>query len=104
MAQQQREHSGFLAVQTARPCRTRRWQKSLERSGGRISRSVSGMEKDERKGMSPEFAGAYIAKLALKHSVKPVYTVGFGYKCLSVLCKLLPCRLRNWIVGLLYAS
>ena len=72
--------------------------------GGRISRSVSGMEKDERKGMSPEFAGAYIAKLALKRSVKPVYTVGFGYKCLSVLCKLLPCRLRNWIVGLLYAS
>lgn len=71
--------------------------------GGRILRSVAGMEKDERGGMSPEFAGRYIAKLALKKSVKPVYTVGFGYKCLSLLCKLLPCGFRNWVVGLLYA-
>lgn len=71
--------------------------------GGRISRSVAGMEKDEQKGMQPQFAGAYIAKIALKRNVKPVYTVGFGYKGLSVLCKILPCRFRNWIVGLLYA-
>lgn len=71
--------------------------------GGRISRSVAGMERDERGGMSPEFAGRYIAKLALKKNVKPIYTVGFRYKCLSLLCKLLPCRLRNWIVGMLYA-
>lgn len=70
---------------------------------GRISRSVAGMEKDEQKGMSAEFAGRYIAKLALKKSVKPIYTVGLGYKCLSLLCKLLPCRLRNWAVGMLYA-
>lgn len=71
--------------------------------GGRIARSVAGMERDEQKGMSPEFAGNYIAKIALQKRVKPIYTVGFGYKCLSVLCKVLPCRLRNWIVGLLYA-
>lgn len=71
--------------------------------GGRISRSVAGMERDERKGMSPEAAGRYIAKIALRKRVKPVYAIGFGYKCLSVLCKLLPCGLRNWIVGLLYA-
>ncbi len=71
--------------------------------GGRISRSVAGMEKDEQKGMQPQFVGAYIAKLALKKYVKPIYTVGFGYKCLSLLCKIMPCRLRNWIVGLLYA-
>lgn len=71
--------------------------------GGRIARSVAGMERDEEKGMSPEFAGNYIAKLALKSRVKPICTVGFGYKCLSVLCKLLPCGFRNWIVGLLYA-
>lgn len=71
--------------------------------GGRISRSVAGMERDEKKGMAPEYAGCYIAGLALRKTVKPIYTVGFGYKCLSLLCKLLPCRLRNWIVGLLYA-
>ena len=71
--------------------------------GGRIGRSVSGMERDEERGMSPGFAGRYIAKLALKPRVKPIYTVGFGYKLLSVLCKILPCSLRNYIVGLLYA-
>lgn len=70
---------------------------------GRISRSVAGMERDERGGMSPECVGRYIAKLALKKRVKPIYAIGLGYKCLSLLCKLLPCRLRNWIVGLLYA-
>ncbi len=70
---------------------------------GRISRSVAGMEKDEKNGMKPETAGRYIAKIALKKRVKPLYTLGFGYKCLSVLCKVLPCRFRNWVVGLLYA-
>lgn len=71
---------------------------------GRISKSVASMEKDEQNGMSPEAAGKYIAKIAHKKSVKPIYTLGFGYKCLSVLCKVLPCRFRNWIVGLLYAK
>lgn len=70
---------------------------------GRIGRSVAGMERDERKGMSPEAAGRYIARIALKKRVKPIYAIGLGYKCLSVLCKILPCGLRNWIVGLLYA-
>ena len=74
-----------------------------EEYSGRISRSVAGMERDEQKGMSPEFAGRYIAKIALKQSVKPVYAIGMGYKCLSVLCRLLPCGLRNWVVGLLSA-
>ena len=54
---------------------------------GRISRSVAGMEKDEQKGMSPEYAGRYIAKIALKKHTKPIYAIGFGYKFLSVLCK-----------------
>ena len=71
---------------------------------GRISRSVAGMEKDEQNGMNPESAGRYIAKISFRANVKPIYTLGFGYKCLSVLCKILPCRLRNWIVGLLYAQ
>lgn len=71
--------------------------------GGRISRSVEGMEKDEQKGMSPEIAGEYIAKIALKKRVKPVYAIGSSYKILSVLCKAFPCSLRNRIVGMLYA-
>ncbi len=69
----------------------------------RISKSVSAMENDEQKGMKPEFAGKYIASIALKKSVKPVYAIGISYKILSTLCKIFPCRFRNWIVGLLYA-
>ncbi len=71
---------------------------------GRISRSVAGMEKDEQKGMSPEFAGNYIAKIALKKKVKPIYAIGTTYKFLSTLCKIFPCGLRNYVIGMLYAK
>ena len=70
--------------------------------GGRISKSVMGMERDEEKGMSPESVGCFIAKLCLRRRVRPIHTVGLGYQCLSLLCKLLPNGLRNKIVGLLY--
>ena len=72
--------------------------------GGRISRSVSGMEKDEQKGMSPEIAGKYITKIAMKKKVKPVYAIGFTYKILSTLCKTFPCGFRNWVVGQMYGK
>mgnify|MGYP004576442355 FL=1 len=74
-----------------------------EEYGGRISRSVAGMEKDEREGMKPETAGAYICRIALKKRVKPLYAIGFLYKGACVLCQLLPCRFRNWLIGLIYA-
>lgn len=69
---------------------------------GRISRSVNGMEKDEQNGMSPDFAGKYIAKIALQKKVKPLYAIGVSYKALATLCKVFPCRFRNWVVGKLY--
>ena len=72
--------------------------------GGRIARSVAGMEKDEQKGMSPEVAGRYIAKIALKKKVKPLYAIGFGYKAICVLLKLFPCSVKNAIIGMLYAK
>lgn len=71
--------------------------------GGRISRSVETMEHDERNGMSPEKAGKYIAKIALRKRVKPLYAIGFAYKAASVIASILPCRLRNFVIGLLYA-
>jgi len=74
-----------------------------EAYGGRISKSVAKMERDEQNGMDPAKAGAYIAKIALKKHPKPVYTIGFGYKAICVLLKLLPSRLANWAIGLLYA-
>lgn len=71
---------------------------------GRISRSVAGMEKDEQKGMSAETAGKYIAKIALKENVKPLYAIGVSYKLVCLLCKVFPCGIRNKIIGILYAK
>ena len=70
---------------------------------GRISRSVTKMEQDERNGMSPVKAGAYIAKIARKKKVKPLYTIGFTYKCIFLLVKFLPCRIVNCLIGYLYS-
>lgn len=74
-----------------------------EAYGGRISKSVAKMEHDEQNGMDPARAGAFIAKIAMKKHPKPVYTIGFGYKAICVLLKLLPSRLANWAIGKLYA-
>ena len=71
---------------------------------GVISRSVAKMEKDELGGMSPDFAGRLVARLAEKKRIAPLYTVGFGYKCLALLFKLLPAALSNRILGMMYAS
>ena len=75
-----------------------------EEYGGRISKSVAVMEHDEQNGMKPEVAGAYIAKIALKKKVKPLYTIGFSYKCVCFLTKILPCGLLNRLVGMIYAK
>ena len=72
--------------------------------GGRITRSVAGMEKDEQTGMDPAKAGAFIASVALKNSRKPLYTIGFGYKCAVFLTKILPARWLNALIGQLYAK
>ena len=72
--------------------------------GGRISRSVSKMERDEQNGMDPAKAGAYIASMALRKSPPSVSTIGFSYKAVCALEKILPASLFNRIVGELYAK
>ena len=72
--------------------------------GGRISHSVSQMEKDELSGMSPEVIGTYIARLAQKKNCAPICVAGVKYKILRLLCKILPCTLRGKIVGSIYAK
>ncbi len=72
--------------------------------GGRISRSVSRMEHDERTGMDAAVAGAYIRKMALRRSVPPSSAIGTGYKALVMLTRLLPARLVSRVVYLLYAK
>lgn len=72
--------------------------------GGRIERSVQGMEHDEQTGMSPQTAGEAIARLAVRRRVRPVNTIGTQYRLFCALAKLLPPRLLNYLVGLLYAK
>ena len=82
-------------------------QKSIvgdEVYGGRISRSVAGMEKDEQTGMDPAKAGEFIAKVALSASRKPLRTIGFNYRCAVFLTKILPARWLNGLIGMIYAK
>ncbi len=71
---------------------------------GRISRSVSRMEKDEQTGMSPEKAGKYIAKIATGKRKKPIYTIGFGYKIITVIVSFFPKQIVNFILKKIYAN
>jgi len=72
--------------------------------GGRISRSVAGMEHDECNGMAPETAGAYIARIATRRYVKPYNTIGGQYKFFCALAKMLPAKTLNRLVGMIYAK
>ena len=71
---------------------------------GRIGRSVRRMEHDEQTGMDPARAGRFIANVAAKSTVKPLYTIGSDYKFFVFLVRILPGRLLNWMIGLLYAK
>ena len=79
-------------------------QKGDELYNGRISRSVARMEKDETEGMSPDAAGAYIARIALKKRIKPYYSVGFVYKLFSVIYRVLPWRFISFILYKMYGG
>ncbi len=71
---------------------------------GRISRSVATMEHDEKNGMDPAVAGRFLANVSLKKSVPPTKTIGFTYKLFVALNKLLPSKIVNWLVYLIYAK
>ena len=68
----------------------------------KIEASIAVMERDEQNGMTPEYVARYIRKIAEKRSVRPLYSAGLLYKLFYVLNKLLPQRLINWIVSILY--
>ena len=71
--------------------------------GGRVARSVARMERDEENGMTAEAASAYIAKLALRRGGSPLKALGVPYKAAAMAAKLLPRRLSNYIIGIMYA-
>ena len=72
--------------------------------GGRISRSVAAMEKDEQGGMDPAAAGRFICHAALKKHTRPLMAIGLQYQVFCMIVKLLPRRFTNWLVGQLYAK
>lgn len=71
--------------------------------GKRIRDAVEGMERDERKGMTPEKLAELIFKVSEKKHPKPLYTAGGAYKLYIMVQKLLPARAYNWIVGKMYS-
>lgn len=72
--------------------------------GGRIGRSVSRMEHDEQTGMDPAVAGKFIANVAMKKKVSPIYTIGASYSFLTFLTRLMPWKTMNKIIGAIYAK
>ncbi len=90
-------HTGFTAARE-------KFVQGDDVYGGRISRSVSTMEHDEQTGMSPEQAGRYVARIATRPLLRPINTIGFAYKCATLVPKLLPARFYNWLIGKIYAK
>ncbi|MDD6022515.1 MAG: SDR family oxidoreductase [Oscillospiraceae bacterium] len=71
---------------------------------GILQKSVSTMEHDEQNGMAPISIAKTIYKLATAKNPKPLSTVGFQYKFLVSLAKILPIRAVNRIIGIIYAK
>lgn len=72
--------------------------------GGRISRSVSKMEKDELAGLPPERVAPKIIALSRKKNPKVLYGLGFDYKSFLMIFKLAPSRFANWVLHQLYSK
>ena len=89
-------------VQTGFTEKRKKAHEGAELYGAIIDASVAVMEKDERNGMTPDYVAGYIWRIAKKRSVRPLYTAGLLYKLFYLANKLLPNRLVNWLVGLLY--
>jgi len=73
--------------------------------GGRISRSVLVMEKDEQNGASPESVAKAVVRTTLSCGrLKPLYTVGAQYKAICFLDRLVPVRFKNYILYKIYGG
>lgn len=68
----------------------------------RIERSISKMEKDERQGVDAKKVAKKIFKISKKKNPNTYYVVGFSYKLLVFLSKILPRRFVNWIIYKIY--
>ena len=62
------------------------------------------MEKDERGGVSASVVGVALGRAALSKSRKVFCTVGFVYRLVIFLMRLLPSTAANAILGKMYAE
>ena len=62
------------------------------------------MEHDEQTGMTSEYAGNFVCKVALAKKHKPVTVMGGKYKLFVFLTRLMSTRLMTMLVGKIYAS
>ncbi len=69
-----------------------------------MERSIATMEHDEQNGMAPATIARFLYGIACKKNPKPLYTAGFQYRVFVLLNKLLPVRLVNRLVGMIYAN
>ena len=72
--------------------------------GGCISRSVRKMEKDECEGYTAQAAASYIMHIVKRKHPAPLNTMGAGYKAAVLADRLLPCRVKNYILYKLYGG
>ncbi|HHT44818.1 MAG TPA: SDR family NAD(P)-dependent oxidoreductase [Fastidiosipila sp.] len=71
----------------------------------RADRSVARMEADEKSGGGPETVANRIYQLLIKKkNPKVVSSLGVKYVLVLLLFKLLPIRLSNYIIGMLYSK
>lgn len=70
--------------------------------GDKIQKSVERMERDERNGKSSVSVAKVAYKLFCRKNPPALVSVGFSYKAVSLLAKILPNRLMLYIVGKLY--
>ncbi len=71
--------------------------------GGRICRGVAAMERDEQNGAAPEAIARAIARRLFKRRLPTLATVGFKYRALALLSRLLPTSLQDRILAKLYS-
>ncbi len=65
-------------------------------------KAVAKMEKDEQNGYSPDVVAKVAYKVLMRKNPPLRVAVGFSYKALMFLKRLLPDRFAEWIVTLLY--
>ena len=69
-----------------------------------IRLSIAKVEKDEQQGMSPLSVAKVVRKVLKKKKAPLRVTVGFGYKCIAILPRILSLRMINFIVRKLYCK